>query len=163
MTEEPIRSRLAIGVYDDRAVLCTTVAVLLRHGLALDQLGIISKRATIERALRPPDAPDAAWRQVASLLGETELLAGADGPCAVIASPGVARLVREGTWQMWTPRRSGVLQPDGLRPDVASHVRDGRTALTVVSTSSAQQRDSARILLAHSAYPVETHDIGVLR
>ena len=154
------RSRFALGIYERLAELAEPVAELARLGVEPGQLGVIGPVAALGGARRPAGVDATAWSTIALLLKEAKpQAAGPAGP-ELLASPWIAGLPESSSAGLLpTSRKPGGAVTPPAR-DLAACLANGCVALAVATASRQQYRDSIRVLLATSRFPVETHEFA---
>ncbi len=156
------KSRLSIGFYDDRERLRSTVGRLFERGFSRDQLGIVTLRKTIAALIEPATSEHTDWKLVSRLLDELLPLDSAPGLGEIVVSRGpIHRILAH---QVKLPSPEVLTAPASAgTSDFASVLQQGAMALAVASETSEQQWASTRILLEHSAHPVQTHEFSLKR
>lgn len=156
MTEKR-RSRISIGLYSGADVLWPTVVRLLDRGFAPEQLGLASLATTVDTLGQPGSLSITEWRRVEGLLAGYQVVEGPGGLMLAasrnVCLPTVERAVE--------PCAGGAISLRAARvwSELEAPIAKGATALAMIAPSTEQQWRGTRILLEHSAYPVQTHDI----
>lgn len=149
------KSRLTIGFYQTGEHLCSTVGRLVDLGLDRHQLGIVRHKTALPALVLPP-FDDERLALVRRLLDEVEPLE-TPGATDLVASRGPLRsLLQSGAWSEGAA--SGGSAGLTIASNLGAEIRNGATALAVVSATADQQWASARLLLQNSVLPVLTHE-----